>query len=536
MIDTSTPRSPGWWLARLSKRIEARRAHYSALDSYYTGAAMPPHNGDRALRESYQRLCQISRLNFAELIVEAVRERMVPTAFRTALADDQIGDSEAWDIWQRNSLDADSALVHRASLSMGMAYVIVGGFDDSIGAPLITPEDPREVIVEHDPRHRRRPLAALKLFRDDVIGADVAYLYLPGVVYRVVGPSRENQAPAFDPQTWRQDGDPQVLPARIVPVTAFGNKLDLAGRHFGEFEGHTGHLDRINHQVMQRIEIASLQAFRQRAIKGLPTRDEHGDPIDYADIFAASPGALWHLPAAAELWESGQVDLGPVRMAIRDDEQDLCAVSRTPLHYLAPDAANGSAEGASLAREGLVAKTRDRLVQAGESWERVMRYAFLMRGDEARAAAASIEVAWADPERHSLAERYDAASKAIAAGVPWRSVMLDVLGFSPQQVDQMEALRLNDQLFAASLVLPAPAAAPAGTTPQPTPQPAAASPSGMTAAELAQAANALGQLIRSGVRPESAAAQVGLEGVEFTGAVPVSLRLPETEAQQLEGS
>lgn len=44
----------------------------------------------------------------------------------------------------------------------------------------------------------------------------------------------------------------------------------------------------------------------------------------------------------------------------------------------------------------------------------------------------------------------------------------------------------------------------------------------------------MGTLIRSGVAPESAAAQVGLGDVRFTGAVPVSLRQPETQAQGLE--
>ena len=47
-------------------------------------------------------------------------------------------------------------------------------------------------------------------------------------------------------------------------------------------------------------------------------------------------------------------------------------------------------------------------------------------------------------------------------------------------------------------------------------------------------AEAMGQMIRAGVEPENAAAQVGLD-VDFTGAVPVSLRLPETDAQALEG-
>lgn len=44
----------------------------------------------------------------------------------------------------------------------------------------------------------------------------------------------------------------------------------------------------------------------------------------------------------------------------------------------------------------------------------------------------------------------------------------------------------------------------------------------------------MGVLIRAGVEPVNAAGQVGLPGVEFTGAVPVSLRLPASDANRLE--
>jgi hypothetical protein len=196
-----------------------------------------------------------------------------------------------------------------------------------------------------------------------------------------------------------------------------------------------------------RLEIGTLQAFRQRAVKGVPAKDEAGNEINYDDIFALDPGALWVLPATAELWESGTVDLGPIRAAIRDDVQDLAATTRTPLFYLTAEATNGSAEGASLAREGLVFKTGDRIVQAGEALEQVMSLAFLFAGDIERASRADMEVLWAPPERYSLAERYDAASKAQAAGVPWRTVMTDVLQFSPQQVERMEAERATDALL-----------------------------------------------------------------------------------------
>mgnify|MGYP006878939812 CR=1 FL=1 len=46
--------------------------------------------------------------------------------------------------------------------------------------------------------------------------------------------------------------------------------------------------------------------------------------------------------------------------------------------------------------------------------------------------------------------------------------------------------------------------------------------------------DALGTAIRAGVAPQSAAQVVGLDGIKFTGAVPVALRLPETQSADLE--
>src|SRR5690606_14672608 len=156
----------------------------------------------------------------------------------------------------------------------------------------------------------------------------------------------------------------------------------MSGVGRGEFERHLAILDRINYTILSRLEIATLQAFRQRAIKGdLPRKDAQGNLIDYDDIFSADPGALWMVPATADIWESGQVDLGPIRSAVRDDVQDLAAVTRTPLFYLTPEATNGSAEGASLAREGLVFKAADRLAETTAPWARVMQLAFLFEGD-----------------------------------------------------------------------------------------------------------------------------------------------------------
>lgn len=450
-IDTRTPNSPGWWLKRLLKELADRQDRLNRLDRYYRGEPDLPV-GAESHREAFQQFQRKSRTNFAELIVEAVRERMQPAGFRTGADGDQLGDAEAWRIWQANSLDADSSLVHRSMLSMGLAYVIVGGVARDIEAPLITPEDPRQVIVAHDPVRRRRAIAALKVFHDEIEDLDRAYLYLPGLVIQASKTRRSSAGVRLNGGLagWDWVENPVAkLPFPVVPVVEFANKPDLYSSPMGEFEGAIDILDRINHMLLQRLVIATLQAFRQRAVEGnFPTTDEQGNEIDYDDIFAADPGALWLLPEGAKMWESGQVDLTGILQGVRHDVQDLAAVTRTPLFYLTPDAANGSAEGASLAREGLVFKTADRLVQTGESWEQVKSLAFLFAGDRERARRRDLEIIWAPPERFSLAERYDAAAKAQAAGVPWRTVMADVLQFSPQQIDRMEADRATDALLA----------------------------------------------------------------------------------------
>ena len=460
------PFTPAWWLKRLLSKLSALTPHYDALDAYYRGVAPVPVGSNKEVRAAYGRLMSMSRTNFAELVIDATRERMMPLGFRTGASDDENGDAEAWRIWQANTLDADCDLVHTPQLAMGAAYAIVGPVDEAIGAPLITAEDPRQVTVELEPGRRRVVRAALKLYRDEVTGWDRAYLFLPGVVYRL-GRQRSttttydtNYGPNFGwrstvemepvPSTasdWEEIDEPQMLPPGVgVPVVPFLNKPDARFVPSAEIEGHLGLLDRINYTLLNRVEIATLQAFRQRAVKGVPDRDEHGNEIDYDDVFAMDPGALWVLPETAELWESGQVDLTPLRAAIRDDAQDLAAVTRTPLYYLTPDAANGSAAGASLSREGLIFKVSDRIRQASQSWEQVMSLAFRFEGDTERADQSGMQVMWASPERYSLAERADAAAKAIVGGVPWRTVMSSIWQYSPQEIERMEAERMTDAL------------------------------------------------------------------------------------------
>lgn len=433
MIDVSQPRSPGWWLAKLMGGLQSRSPRLTALDNYYRGRQPLPWVSTADQAEAFRTFQRKARTNFSELVVEAVRERMTPVGFTTGVSD-QEADAEAWRFWEANGLSAAMPQLLRAKLSMSIAYMMVGGVDPDLGAPLITPEDPRQVITYPDPSNPRRQLAGLKVWSDDLDSVDLAYLYLPGFLFRAVRSRPQGEPMRFDPAGWSWLDDGQRVPGP-VPIVPFPNRADLFGNTLGEFEDVVDVLDRINLTILQRLVIAALQAHRQRAVKGAPDKDAAGNDIDYGSIFTSDPGAMWQLPAGVDLWESAQVDLSPLLASVRHDIQDLAAITRTPLFYLTPDAANGSAEGASLAREGLVFKAEDRIVETSDPLEQVMSLAFLFAGDEARATRSNIEVLWAPAERFSLEGRADAASKA-AATRSRRGILSDIWGLSPQETQR----------------------------------------------------------------------------------------------------
>lgn len=458
-IDTSRPLSPGWWLNRLVCELSQRVTDLERLDCYYRGDPPVP-TMPKNCRPVIQHLVRKCRANWANLIVEAVRERMRVVGFRTGAAGDELGDELAWQIWQANNLDADSGMVHRAKMAMRDAYVIVGDIDPETELPLITPEDPRQVITAHDPVNRRKVVAAVKVFCDDIADVDRAYVYLPGEVWRAErkrgsvpiyergrrqGRERAARTLLLNGSDWDWVGEPDRLPTDRVPVVRFPNRADLYGRSLGEFEDVTDDIDRINIMLLQRTVIAIMQAFRQRAIIGqLPAEDENGNKIDYDSELSMDPAALWQLPADVTMWESAGVDLTPILESVKADVRDLAATTRTPMFYLFPDAANGSAEGATLQREGLVFKVADRIIEASDPWETVMSLAFEVLGDAERASQRDTEAIWQSPERFSLSATQDANLKAKAGDVPWRTRMLDILGYSPQQVDRMEAERVAE--------------------------------------------------------------------------------------------
>jgi hypothetical protein len=462
------PDTDEWWIIRLSEALGKRLPRIRELEGWMEGNPPTIAGPDDTSNEGFERIRKFARLNLAELIINAPLYRMQCLAFKTAVAGDENGDGEAAKHWKHNDMKVSSAKVIEWMLTFADSYTSVGlrnPADRSSGA-LIRPEHPSECITEEDPSNPGYALAALKIYRDDLTQRDVAVLYRDNY-YRVAyhegtnsilpRPKQNQWKIAAGSWTWdapecpddevlinEQDAEVNPTYTKYPPIHRFQNRQGK-----GEFEKHLATLERINHTILQRMIIIAFQAFRQRGVKGVPNTDKDGKEVDYRDIFQSDPGAVWILPETADFWESGQADIGPVLTAVKDDIIHLAVSSSTPLFSVVPDAANGSAEGAALQREGLIFKTEACIDLADGAFCRTMGSVFEIVDDVERSDVYQIEGIWASPRRSSLQERATAAVQAMVAGVPWRTTMELFVELTPRQIADAETQRLDDAFMKA---------------------------------------------------------------------------------------
>lgn len=172
--------SPAWWLERLLRRLVAQMSYCDSHWRFYEGRqplAFASDNFNDAYGPRYRSL----PANFMPLVIDAERERLIVQGFR--FGDKPDADRTAWQIWQRNNLDAESQIAHEIALAKGVAYTLVT--PRSGATPLITIEDPEQMVVETLPGNRRVRLAALKVWRGDD-GYLRAYLFLPELIFESV--------------------------------------------------------------------------------------------------------------------------------------------------------------------------------------------------------------------------------------------------------------------------------------------------------------------------------------------------------------
>ena len=436
---------PLQWVNFLGDVLTRRYYDNRIYDAYYRGEHRLPWGPTQQASSVYRRLLKEARSNWAELIVDAVNERLRVIGFRWSGSED--ADLDVWNnIWQPNQLDARSDEVHVEALVNGYGYTII--WPDASGDIKITAEHPNEVICYCPTANRHLVTAALKRWCDDW-GQWHATLFTTTYIYKFV--SLGAVVGSMPPADWlaREDtAEPWPLPNpfSVVPVVEFpnnprmltGGRSELAG-------GQIDMMDRINETVFNRMLAAQFAAFRQKWVTGMEIpRDNEGNVIE---PFRVAVDRLWMTENPdAKFGEFDEASLTNYIAAAEADIQHLAAISRTPAHYLLPHGPMPSGEALKAAETGLVAKVRRRQRFFGEAWEQTLRYALLMQGD-ARWQDMSGETIWADPESRSDAQTADALVKLAQIGVP-AQMLWELSGFfSPQQIQRMQQHRADEALL-----------------------------------------------------------------------------------------
>ncbi len=473
------PQSPAWWFKVLAAELQDRRQGRSGNVVWSRSTNKPTRvrppldvlhdhfRGDPPLRgvaeawaDTFREVTRLGRLNTAELIVTAKTDRMGIAGFRTAEASDELGDKLAAELMVESNLAVKVGEIHDNAGWSGDGYAMVIPPPRGEKFPTITDEDPRETITAHDPS-TGRALAGLKLYRDEWDAADVAQLFIRqedgSVEHRTA--RKEGGTSAITNNRfrlyakgwhWVTTAGEEAVRLDRMPIIRFRGR-----RGVGLFEWHLDTLDRINDQILDKLIIAKVQAFRQMAVKGLPDKERRivegkmaEVDIDYSDAFVAEPGSLWQVPDGVDFWESTVTDMRPLLESIKDDLEHLAATTKTPLHIITPDAAQGSAEGADLMRESNIDSVRSFRTHMADGHRDLLATAFsFMAGDEyqKRSEKAKIEVVWDPIRSYSLAERADAASKAVTT-LPRDAIRRDIWQYSPSELAQLRSMDGRDLL------------------------------------------------------------------------------------------
>lgn len=432
---------------------------------------------------------------------------------------------------ERQAIDA--ALLH------GPAFVFTSSGDVDAGDPevVVSVRSALQATADVDPR-TRRVVSAIEVLDDGE-----ANLWLPGRTLHLSG-----------------FGDPEVVeeypaPKRVrCAVYTHDSTLD---KPFGRSR-ITPTIIRLTDAAMRTLMRQELSAEFYQSPRPLFFGLSSEDLVDDGGktLLENLIGGVWGIPDASDQDESAdslrrakaewapQMSMQPFSDQFRLIAGALAGAASIPLQHLGvvQDSNPTSAE-AIMAQEAPLVEVAG-MRQTELDWARrqlALDILTTLHGDLDAAAMTelrSLACRWVDARHRSVSEQSQFVQLQVQAGNMTAGAE-STLRQLPISEDDVQAILADNKAAAAQNALATLTQAAANASPDASAL-ALKSDSGSAGAgqnsadDLKAKFDALGVAIRAGVSPESAAAQLGLTGIDFTGAVPVSLRLPEADTTTLE--
>lgn len=427
------PATPEWWLDRLYARLQARRPHIEAWDSWYSGDHPAPVGYEKATK-ILRRLLETVGANFLGLITDAASERMLVDGFKVG---GTIND-DLWAIWQGNNFDSASSQVFAEHMALSASYVLVDPNPNVNGFPTLTPEHPAQCITENLPGSLVRA-AGLKVWQDDH-GAESllrAVVYLPEQVVGYAAPVKKHADTVSRPAWERQPDLSGTNPLGAVPLVPFLNRPRMLKASRPEFHPVIPIQRRINKTILDRVVMQEYGAFKQKWATGvdIPVDPDTGQPVETYN--AAVTRVFVDSDAGAKFGQFEAEDIRQVLAAIEADVKHAAAIVPTPPDYLLGEMVNVSAEGLKAAQASLVSRVRRHMRHDEDPLEDVGRLALQAAGLSVPNVSGMTTV-WKNPEYRTEGELVDALLKMATLGVP-RTALWERWGASPSEIQAWSA-------------------------------------------------------------------------------------------------
>lgn len=427
------PITPLDFLLKLLQKLDEPLARYSLLDLYYSGnqplSFLSPESRI-ALGNRFGRIAS----NIPRLAVTALTERLQITGF---------SDEALWPDWLRNDMDLLSNVAHREALLCGDSYVIV--WADPLGRPKVSVESAKQVTCLFDPG-TREIVAAVKRWETEI--TTEAILYLPDRIVRY----RANHTGA----TLGFEVVAEVVnPLGVVPIVNVRNSdriLDNYGA--SEIDDLMPLVDGLNKSLADMLVTSEYVGRPRRWATGIeleekPVLDSDGNPVTDDDgnpiLAAVNPIPEGNRAMIAEAPEAkfGQLaaaDLAGYEASVRVMLGQIMAVSTLPAHYVGVFTDNpASADALRASEASLTARAEARQETFGRAWEKVAKLMIAVRDQVDLNAIDDVTVFWSEAGTRSMAQEADAAVKLFEVGLLPRAFTLRKLGYSDEEILEIEA-------------------------------------------------------------------------------------------------
>ena len=410
----------------LSRRLFTSYPDDQRFDRYYEGTQRLTHIG-LAVPPELRKFETV--LNWCRTVVDSVSDRMRMKAFYLP-GEDRASEAlrESWDY---NNLDSESIAHHQEMLILGRGFVSVGANEEDPEFPLIQVENPRELAVDIDHRHRRlRAAVRVMPSENDAPGTPSnAVLYLPDSTMRL----------KRDQGRWVvEDRDDHGLGR--VPLVMFLNR-----RRVGQWTGVSEMVDAIPLVDAAARSLTNLQlagethSVPQKYVLGMSKGDfvdAEGKPIPAWEAYF---NAIWaNQNKDAKVGQFAASDLSNFHNTVDHYASKLAGLYGLPARYVGITSVNPAAEGAIRAEEArLILNVEKKAALAGDGWGWVMGLVERFRTGE-WVSGSRIKTDWFDAGTPTYAQRADALTKMYNSGqgILSREGVWEELGWSEARMER----------------------------------------------------------------------------------------------------